>query len=82
MELYKDLLAQIFRETQIQITFPELTFDLNQLLESKCYQTLEAIRVVLDDTSLDDRACSEKIETIVRIFEHFGSDGGSRHDFG
>lgn len=51
-------------------------------VEGKCCQTLNEIRAVLNDDSLDDRECFMKIERIVEIYEQIGSDGGIRHDFG
>ena len=37
---------------------------------------------ILDDDSLDDATCFQKIEEIVCVFEEMGFNGGSRHDFG
>ena len=39
---------------------------------------LQRIKAVIDNDSLSDFDC---VEEIVCIFEEFGSDGGSRHDF-
>ena len=57
-------------------------FDAQEIVESSCYQTLQRIRAVLYDDTLDDAACFQRIEAIVRAFEAVGSDGGNRHDFG
>lgn len=40
------------------------------------------LRLILEDESLTDEVCFQKIEEIINIFEEIGSDGGSRHDFG
>jgi len=42
----------------------------------------ERIKAVLEDDSLDDKDCFERIERIVCLFEEIGSDCGARHDFG
>lgn len=47
-----------------------------------CYQTLQKIRDIVRDESLDDRECFAKIEEIVCLFEEIGSHGGGRRDFG
>lgn len=78
MELYRELLIQILGEEDVRIT----CVDLNELLESRCYQALKEIKAVLQDDGLDDAACFAKIEAIVCIFEEMGSNGGFRHDFG
>lgn len=54
---------------------------LERMMQDRCCQALKEIRAVLDDTSLEDPECFERIEQIVTIFEGLGSDGGSRHDF-
>ncbi len=83
MELFQQILCQVFSQEKIQIVFPELATDhVQQLVEAECYKALRRIREILDDDSLEDRECFEKIEEIVRVFESIGSDGGSRHDFG
>ncbi|MDD3164847.1 MAG: hypothetical protein PHS97_03220 [Oscillospiraceae bacterium] len=50
--------------------------------DSACYQALLAIKAALNDDTLQDDACFQKIEEIVCIFEALGSNGGARHDFG
>lgn len=51
------------------------------MLEMRCYEALRKIKAVLEDESLTDAACFQKIEEIINIFEEIESDGGSRHDF-
>ena len=82
MELFEELLIRYLSGQNIQVTFPDLHIDLNKIVEMKSYETLQAIKAVLEDDSLDDPACFQKIEKIVEIFEKIGSDGGNRHDFG
>jgi len=50
--------------------------------EALCYQALCRIRAILDEDSLSDGECFERIEAIVMALENIGMDGGSRHDFG
>ena len=80
MELYKELLFQILREENVQVSFNNL--NLNELLESACYRTLCKIKNVIEDDALDDQSCFRKIEEIVCVFEDLGGSGGIRHDFG
>ena len=51
------------------------------LLEQSSYQLLCRIKEILDDESLTDERCFEKIERIVCAFEAAGV-GTNRHDFG
>lgn len=82
MELYKELLIHLLQSEKLQIVFPDLKIDVAELVELHCYQTLQKIKSVLEDDTLDDSECFFKIEEIVRIFEETGSGCGSRHDFG
>ncbi len=82
MELYKEILANILRKEEIQISFPNLKLDAAQIIEFECYKALKTIKAIIEDDSLEDKECFMKIEEIVCTFEAIGSDGGSRHDFG
>lgn len=62
--------------------FPNLRIDVKEIVELTCYKALTEIKRILEDSTLDDKECFEKIEEIVCIFESLGSNGGSRHDFG
>ena len=75
MELYIELLRNLLLDCDIKT-------DLPQLIESESYKALKKIKAVLEDDSLDDKECFYRIEQIVDIFEQFGSNCGSRHDFG
>ena len=44
--------------------------------------TLQKIKAIVDDDSLDDPSCFMKIEEVLSALEAIGSDGGFRHDFG
>lgn len=82
MELYKELLVQLLKEEQVQVSFVNEPINLHELLESRCYQTLCKIKSVIEDDTLDDLTCFMKIEEIICVFEDMGSSGGFRHDFG
>ena len=56
-------------------------WDLNRLMESRCWNALAEIRAVLNDETLEDPECFRRIEQIVGICEDLGPGGGSRHDF-
>ena len=72
MELYQEILIRLISERKIEVHFP--TMDLNELIESRCYQ--------IEDDSYNDEECFIKIEKIICEFEALGSNGGFRHDFG
>lgn len=56
--------------------------DIEKIFEKECYIVLERIKKILEDDSLEDKDCFERIEKIVCEFEKIGSDCGVRHDFG
>ena len=80
MELWEQLLCRAVMSGRVEIKL-EKDFDLNTLLENKCYNALMQIKRIIDDDRLDDKECFERIEEIVCIFEELGSDCGGRHDF-
>lgn len=82
MELYQEILSDVLSKHEMQITFPDLQIDAETIVRLKCYQALERIKKILEDGSLEDAECFQKIEAIVAVFETLGSDGGNRHDFG
>ena len=54
---------------------------LGEMMRERCCRALEDIRAVLDDDTLDDPSCFQRIERIVTVYEALGAGGGSRHDF-
>lgn len=80
MKLHNEILFRLLETRTFEITFPGV--DVNKLMEQICYQTLERIKGILEDDTLEDPECFERIERIVEEFEAIGSTGGSRHDFG
>ena len=81
MELLQEMLAHLLAQGEIQVSFPDLE-NLTEALEAESYQALRKIKAVIEDDSLDDRECFQKIEEVIRIFEALGSSGGTRHDYG
>lgn len=82
MEFYKDILINILSESHVEVTFPNIQVEISELVELKCFQTLKRIKAVIEDDSLDDIDCFNRIEEIIRTLENIGSNGGLRHDFG
>ena len=81
MDLYKEILIKALENQKMQVFFPELQMSLKDIIEVKSYRTLCKIRDIVQDETLDDKECFEKIERIIVEFEKIGSDGGFRHDF-
>ena len=81
MDLYKEILAKILENEEVRITFPNLAFNVAEIIELECYKALQNIKAVIEDDSLDDKECFMKIEKIVAEPERLGSGGGNRHDF-
>ena len=82
MELYRQILIRALENEKIEVTLPDMKVTPEELVEMKCYAALREIKRVIDDESLDDRDCFQKIEEIIQILEKAGSGGGVRHDFG
>ena len=55
--------------------------EIEKLFEKECYRILERIKNILEDYSLDDKECFERIENIVCTFEELSESCGSRHVF-
>ena len=82
MDLYAEMLREILYKEPVQVTFPNLTVNQTELLNSVSYQALCKIRDIGRDDSMRDDECFKQIEAIVCVLESIGSDGGNRHDFG
>ena len=80
MALYEDILKCDFHE-QDRMSEEQMEL-ICKIVEGVCYQTLQHIKSILEDDSLEDEACFEKIEAIVCLFEEIDSGCGTRHDFG
>ena len=79
MKLWQTILANATKKCEGKMI---MEFDMEKLFEKECYIVLEWIKAILNDETLDDKECFEKIEKIVCLFEEIGSGGGTRHDFG
>ena len=82
MELYKEIFAHALTYGQIQFVFPRKEDDILKIAENVCYQTLQKIKAIIEDDSLEDKECFYKIEEIVCALEDIGCVGLGRHDFG
>jgi hypothetical protein len=82
MDLYKDILINLLKESTVEVRFKNFRFHSDEVVESECYKALRAIRAILNNDKLDDYECFRRIEMVVCLFEEIGSGGGSRHDWG
>ena len=82
MELYKEIIAHYLSQEDANILFPGLSLNAKEIVEMQCYQTLQKIKEIIEDDSLEDAECFMRIEEIIYALEALGSDGGIRHDFG
>jgi len=82
MRLYADMLEKILEEADGKPHIFAFKINADKIIKKRCYKALREIKKVLEDDSLEDEECFERIEEIVCIYERIGSDGGVRHDFG
>ena len=82
MKLFQEMLVKLLEKETVQVTFPDLDTDPAKLIELKSYWALSRIKRIIEDDSLSDAECFQKIEQIIQTFESLGSGGGNRHDFG
>ena len=78
MELMNETLAQIISEQILKMSMLETYEDLQHLAKDRYFLALKEIKAILEDDSLSDFLCVEKI---VRVYERMGSGCGCRHDF-
>lgn len=81
MEFFLKILEKTLAEHGAAVTISGGE-EMERLMRERCVQALREIREVLDDDTLDDPECFQRIERIVEIYEALGAGGGSRHDFG
>ena len=80
MELWQEIIIQSIKANMgCSLEFYK---ELKELFDTVCYRALKKIKAVLEDDTLEDSDCFEKIEEIVCIFEEIGSGCKDRHDFG
>lgn len=84
MELYMEILTHILQNQKgkVEVTFPNLKFSAEEIVDSAAYCALLKIQRILKDDTLEDPECFYRIEAIVHEFERLGSGCGNRHDFG
>ena len=82
MELFEQILWRYLAGQRIEISFPDMGIEPEKIVQMQCYQTLNKIKAIIEDDSLEDKECFMKIEQIICTFEEIGVDGGTRHDFG
>lgn len=84
MELYEAMLVRLLTQHggTIQVTFPDLEGTAAQLVECSSYQALVKIQAILQDDTLSDPECFQKIEEILCVLEALGGGGEGRHDYG
>ena len=80
MELYRELLIEILRWEEMEVTFPQIEDSLADIVNLKSVQALQKIRDIVRDDRLEDDECFMQIEEGVCTLEALGSDGGLRHD--
>ena len=82
MELYRDMLYRILETEEFEILLPKWNMKVEEMMEMKCYQALQAIKRILEEDELEDEECFDRIEKIISVFETLGSGIYDRHDFG
>ena len=82
MELYQEILAKLLTQQKVEVVFPNLSENPEEMVKGECYKMLSKIKAILEDDSLTDQECFVKIEKIVCLFEEAGSGCKTRHDFG
>ncbi len=82
MDLYKEILISALAKEELQISFPHFDGNIEKLFENECYKIIQRIKDILDDDSLEDKECFERIERLVIEFENLNCTDLSRHDFG
>lgn len=78
MDIYKELLCKEIGRRTLD-AFPDTEVNAVQAANRGIVETLQKIKAVLENDSLDDFMC---VEEIVRVFETAGIGIGYRHDFG
>lgn len=81
MEMYKEILINILRQENIEVSFPNLKIEPEKILSLVCYRALERIKEIIQNDDLDDAECFGKIEEVIQTMECFEINSGNRHDF-
>ena len=81
MELYAQILSKILENKEVNVIFPEIKINANEIIENECYKALCEIRAIIDDDKISDEECFLRIEKIIQLFEKWDCLEGYRHDF-
>lgn len=81
MELYKNILCTLLQNNAVEVHFPDLELS-TDFFGTVCYRTLQKIKAVIEDDTINDPTCFLKIEEIMQIFEELCGKLPKRHDFG
>lgn len=66
MELFKNLLAKVFENEEIQVVLPNLKFDTAaEIVESESHKALQKIKALAENESLSDFDCIEEIVIVL-----------------
>ena len=49
MELYRDMLCRILETEEFEILLPKWNMKVEEMMEMKCYQALQAIKRILEE---------------------------------
>ena len=79
---YQELVARLAENEKVEVTLLGIKTPLEEMVAARCFDILWKIKEVIDDESLNDPECFQKIESIIQLLEDAGSSGGVRHDFG
>lgn len=82
MDLYQEILSAVLAQSEVTVIFPNLTINAEEIVELQSYRVLKRIKAIVEDDRLDDKACFQKVEEIVCLFEALGSECKNRHNFG
>ncbi len=80
MELYNEILMNVIYNENVQVSFPDLEIDFNEIIKNKCYDAIVSITEIIKNDKLNDKECFEKIEEIICVLEQTGISCGNRHD--
>ena len=61
MELFKEILVNILTKEEINISFPNLNLTATEAVETESFKALQKIKAIIEDDSLSDFECVEKI---------------------
>ena len=71
MDLYKEILINILKDNDIEITFKGIEFDYNKLLENKSYVALNEIKKILANDTIDNANCLKKHKKLLIHIKHY-----------